>query len=564
MDKACSYEQWAAAGYMLDREEGRDLWKFQEKSSDYDYELIKDRLAILKTIRKNYDLPAMVFNLRTSLCRNLGDMGNQKLYENTHQGTKLLIEDYIDEVTKQLNFICDVELEGVDIQEKLEFFRNTQKSFGRTALLLSGGGTFGLAHAGVCKALIEQKLLPKVITGSSAGSIVAAVVGTRTDNEMHHAINFNNINLNFFERPHERGNIFLKLSRFIKHGVVLDVEVFNECMKENIGDITFAEAYNRTRRILNITVSSSTNYEMPRLLNYLTAPNVLIRSAVAASSAVPFVYRSAPLLAKDSQKNIVPWNPSGHMWIDGSVEGDLPMQRISELFGVNHYCVSQTNPHIIPFLNPSGKPSTIITRTIKSIGSIISTEFSHRITQLFDLGLHNSLVLKGHAILCQKYVGDITIVPYFPWLEFPLVMSSPNVEMAKKYSREGERACWRNIAIIRNHCAIEQCINQNIMSLREQLVLNHKVKVVQELPAPIRQHSLLLPSRQAPLLPAQSLINLEVDKPEPVKLVRNHKSAGDVRAALGGLTAIPVTRAKPVATDPLFYLDLTFEESDED
>lgn len=58
-------------------------------------------------------------------------------------------------------------------------------------------------------------------------------------------------------------------------GVVLDVEVFNECMKENIGDITFAEAYNRTRRILNITVSSSTNYEMPKLLNYLTAPNVV-------------------------------------------------------------------------------------------------------------------------------------------------------------------------------------------------------------------------------------------------------------------------------------------------
>ncbi|KAJ3275222.1 hypothetical protein HDV01_000947 [Terramyces sp. JEL0728] len=568
MDKACSYEQWAAAGYMLDREEGRDLWKFQEKSTDYDYELIKDRLAILKTIRKNYDLPAMVFNLRTSLCRNLGDMGNQKLYENTHQGTKLLIEDYIDEVTKQLNFICDVELEGVDIHEKLEFFRNTQKSFGRTALLLSGGGTFGLGHAGVCKALVEQKLLPKVITGSSAGSIVAAVMGTRTDNEVHHAINFSNINLNFFERPHEKGNILLKLSRFIKHGVILDVEVFNECMKENIGDITFAEAYNRTRRVLNITVSSSTNYEMPKLLNYLTAPNVLIRSAVAASSAVPFVYRSAPLLAKDSQKNIVPWNPSGHMWIDGSVEGDLPMQRISELFGVNHY----SNPHIIPFLNPSGSPSTIITRTIKSIGSIISTEFSHRITQLFDLGLHNSLVLKGHAILCQKYVGDITIVPYFSWLEFPGVMSSPTVAMAKKYCIEGERACWKNIAIIRNHCAIEQCINQNIMSLREQLVLNHKVKVVQELPPVTRQASMLLPnrqismlqSRQPSLVPAFSLTELHEEKHEPAKLVRNHKSAGDVRAVLGGLSAIPAPKTKPLVTDPLFYLDLTFEESDED
>lgn len=58
-------------------------------------------------------------------------------------GTKLLIEDYIDEVTKQLNFICDVNVPELNLKEKLQFFTDTQKSFGRTALLLSGGGAFG-------------------------------------------------------------------------------------------------------------------------------------------------------------------------------------------------------------------------------------------------------------------------------------------------------------------------------------------------------------------------------------------------------------------------------------
>jgi hypothetical protein len=80
--KACSYEQFAAAGYMLDREDGLDQWKFDERSKDYDYELVKDRLNILRTIRKNGDIPAMIFNLRTSLCRNLGDMGNSKVLMN--------------------------------------------------------------------------------------------------------------------------------------------------------------------------------------------------------------------------------------------------------------------------------------------------------------------------------------------------------------------------------------------------------------------------------------------------------------------------------------------------
>lgn len=32
-------------------------------------------------------------------------------------------------------------------------------------------------------------------------------------------------------------------------------------------------------------------------------------------------------------------------YTDGSVESDLPMQQLSELFNVNHFIVSQVNPH---------------------------------------------------------------------------------------------------------------------------------------------------------------------------------------------------------------------------
>jgi hypothetical protein len=34
---------------------------------------------------------------------------------------------------------------------------------------------------------------------------------------------------------------------------------------------------------------------------------------------------------------------------DGSVESDLPMQQLSELFNVNHFIVSQVNPHSFLF-----------------------------------------------------------------------------------------------------------------------------------------------------------------------------------------------------------------------
>lgn len=56
-------------------------------------------------------------------------------------------------------------------EEKLAFFRETRHTFGRTALLLSGGGGLGTFHIGVVKALFEARLLPRVLAGSSVGSI---------------------------------------------------------------------------------------------------------------------------------------------------------------------------------------------------------------------------------------------------------------------------------------------------------------------------------------------------------------------------------------------------------
>jgi len=52
-------------------------------------------------------------------------------------------------------------------------------ALGRTALVLSGGAILGLYHIGLIKCLYEENLLPKIIAGSSSGSIIAAFVATR-------------------------------------------------------------------------------------------------------------------------------------------------------------------------------------------------------------------------------------------------------------------------------------------------------------------------------------------------------------------------------------------------
>ncbi|KAJ3282719.1 hypothetical protein HDU79_009709 [Rhizoclosmatium sp. JEL0117] len=132
-----------------------------------------------------------------------------------------------------------------------------------------------MIHVGVLKALHEANALPKVISGSSAGSIVAAILCTQESDNFEAAIDPHMTNREFYEDSSEVGNIFPKLYRFMNHGCVFDVEAFIKAARANLGgDITFQEAYNKSRRILNIAVSSSTRFEMPRLLNYLTAPNV--------------------------------------------------------------------------------------------------------------------------------------------------------------------------------------------------------------------------------------------------------------------------------------------------
>lgn len=55
--------------------------------------------------------------LRATLLRNLGGIGRMELHTKCHVGTKRLIEDYITEVVKQLEFICDNEFPEFDFQK---------------------------------------------------------------------------------------------------------------------------------------------------------------------------------------------------------------------------------------------------------------------------------------------------------------------------------------------------------------------------------------------------------------------------------------------------------------
>lgn len=56
------------------------------------------------------------------------------------------------------------------------------------------------------------------------------------------------------------------------------------------------------------------------LLNHITTPHVLIRSAVAASCSLPGIMKPNFLLCKDEQGQIQPFTQDGVQYVDGSLQ----------------------------------------------------------------------------------------------------------------------------------------------------------------------------------------------------------------------------------------------------
>lgn len=67
-----------------------------------------------------------------------------------HPGVPAPIRDYVNEVRRQLEFITAEAQPDFGLREKLSFLQETRHTFGRTALLLSGGGALGAFHLVGC------------------------------------------------------------------------------------------------------------------------------------------------------------------------------------------------------------------------------------------------------------------------------------------------------------------------------------------------------------------------------------------------------------------------------
>jgi hypothetical protein len=165
----------------------------------------------------------------------------------------------------------------------------------------------------------------KVISGTSGGSISAAMCAIKTPEELLRDVCVSNVLTDYLLTGRmKKENIrwipsLLEMGRnWLESRILVDSSFFKRCCDFYYGDVTFEEAFQMTGKHVCISVSSSRagsgDTAQRFLLNHISTPHVTISSTVAASCALPGVMKPTKLMAKDSEGNQVVFEVDGVEW----------------------------------------------------------------------------------------------------------------------------------------------------------------------------------------------------------------------------------------------------------
>ncbi|KAG1883595.1 hypothetical protein F4604DRAFT_1981190 [Suillus subluteus] len=203
---------------------------------------------------------------------------------------------YHTELQSALQFVR--ESSELSSEEKSRFFKSASTNLGTPALCLSGGASFG--YFCCSESFPTCGLPPQVITGTSAGGLIAALVCASTDAEL---------------------KTVLALQLAPKLTTCENTITAHKRIFFTRGSMTFREAYLQTGRILSMSVVPA-RHATTKFLNYMTAPDTIIWAVLLPSSAVPSILNPV-LIQKLHNGRIVPWN-LGRKFKDGSLRVDIP------------------------------------------------------------------------------------------------------------------------------------------------------------------------------------------------------------------------------------------------
>ncbi|GAP89327.1 putative patatin-like phospholipase domain-containing protein [Rosellinia necatrix] len=488
MRATSKYSDWVHAAKEMDAYLGNEEWKEENEYAYYDSKTVR---RVYDQIRKHRkvaereqregggdskraveDLKALV---EACVKNNFVGVENPRLYSQAYYGTKNLVQHFIDEVEKGTRFLLNSPCLPLD--EKRALFKRMHANYGRTALCLSGGASFAYYHFGVVKALLEADLLPDVITGTSGGALVAALVATRTNEELKELLVpalAHNI------KPCSE-SIAVWFPRWWKTGARFDsVDWARQSSWWSRGSMTFREAYERTGRILNVSCVPADPHSPTILCNYLTSPDCVIWSAVLASAAVPGILNPVVLMMKISDGTLVPYS-FGHKWKDGSLRTDIPIKALNLHFNVNFTIVSQVNPHIsLFFFSSRGTVGSPVTHRKGRgwrggfLGSAAEQYIKLDLNKWLKVLKHLELLPRPlgqdwSQLWLQQFSGTITIWPQSQLSDVLKILSDPDPDRLARMLHEGQQSTFPKLKFIANRLKIERIIERGRRDTRESV-----------------------------------------------------------------------------------------------
>ncbi|XPS94316.1 hypothetical protein M3J09_003637 [Ascochyta lentis] len=484
LQNATTYDEWIRCAKELDAYLGSDTWKETPEYAYYDSKTVKrvhDQMVKLRqraesdengksdaktTDGKNKAVDDLRALMEACIKNNFVGFENPRLYSETYYGTKDLVQHFVDEAATSIDFLLHTKQLGPD--NKRDLFKHLGSNFGRTALCLSGGATFAYYHYGLAKALLDADLLPDVITGTSGGALVAALLGTRTDEELKKLL----VPALAHRIKASQDSTWTWMRRWYKTGARFDAVQWGKgCSWMTRGSMTFKEAYQRTGRILNVSCVPSDPHSPTILANYITAPDCVIWSAVLASAAVPGILNPVVLMKKDKDGTLSPYS-FGHKWKDGSLRTDIPLKALNLHFNVRFSIVSQVNPHInIFFFSSRGSVGRPVTHRRGRgwrggfIGSAIEQYLKLDLNKWLKVLRHLELLPRPlgqdwSEIWLQRFSGTITIWPKSIPSDFIYILSDPTPERLARMIHVGQQSCFPTLKFIANRAKLEKQIQE--------------------------------------------------------------------------------------------------------
>jgi TAG lipase/steryl ester hydrolase/phospholipase A2/LPA acyltransferase len=143
------------------------------------------------------------------------------------------------------------------------------------------------------------------------------------------------------------------------------------------------------------------------------------------------------------------------------VQTDLPSKRLRELFNVNHFIVSQVNPHIVPLLRRQRDPK------LPTMLRLLSSELEFRLGQIDHIAGNLPVWLRSiRGAATQSYTGDVTIVPDADAEAYAQLLANPTEAGLERALAVGQRAAWPRLRTIETQCKIGFALTRHVKKLR--------------------------------------------------------------------------------------------------